>query len=102
MGAAQRQRHLHLLPLGQSQQEGGRPRHGEGRAGPSWCASWCAAADIVVENFMPKSLQRLGLDYESLRALNPRIIHCSISGYGRDGPLADRPAMISSCRPNAG
>ena len=48
-------------------------------------------ADIVVENFMPKSLQRLGLDYESLRALNPRIIHCSISGYGRDGPLADRP-----------
>jgi crotonobetainyl-CoA:carnitine CoA-transferase CaiB-like acyl-CoA transferase len=48
-------------------------------------------ADIVVENFMPKSLQRLGLDYESLRVLNPRIIHCSISGYGRDGPLADRP-----------
>jgi len=48
-------------------------------------------ADVVVENFMPKSLERLGLDYESLRALNPRIIHCSISGYGRDGPLADRP-----------
>jgi len=48
-------------------------------------------ADIVVENFMPKSLQRLGLDYDSLRVINPRIIHCSISGYGRDGPLADRP-----------
>jgi crotonobetainyl-CoA:carnitine CoA-transferase CaiB-like acyl-CoA transferase len=48
-------------------------------------------ADVVIENFLPKSLKRLGLDYESLRALNPRIIHCSISGYGRDGPLADRP-----------
>jgi crotonobetainyl-CoA:carnitine CoA-transferase CaiB-like acyl-CoA transferase len=48
-------------------------------------------ADVVVENFMPKSLERLGLDYESLRALNPRIIQCSISGYGRNGPLADRP-----------
>jgi crotonobetainyl-CoA:carnitine CoA-transferase CaiB-like acyl-CoA transferase len=48
-------------------------------------------ADVVVENFMPKSLRRLGLDYDSLRALNPRIVHCSISGYGRDGPLADRP-----------
>jgi crotonobetainyl-CoA:carnitine CoA-transferase CaiB-like acyl-CoA transferase len=48
-------------------------------------------ADVVVENFMPKSLQRLGLDYDSLRAINPRIVHCSISGYGRDGPLADRP-----------
>jgi len=48
-------------------------------------------ADVVVENFMPKSLERLGLDYQSLRGLNPRIIHCSISGYGRDGPLAHRP-----------
>jgi crotonobetainyl-CoA:carnitine CoA-transferase CaiB-like acyl-CoA transferase len=48
-------------------------------------------ADVVVENFLPKSLKRLGLDYDSLRVLNPRIIHCSISGYGRDGALADRP-----------
>ena len=48
-------------------------------------------ADVLVENFLPRSLKRLGLDYESLRALNPRLIHCSISGYGREGALADRP-----------
>jgi crotonobetainyl-CoA:carnitine CoA-transferase CaiB-like acyl-CoA transferase len=48
-------------------------------------------ADIVVENFLPRSLKKLGLDYPALRALNPRVIHCSISGYGRDGALADRP-----------
>jgi crotonobetainyl-CoA:carnitine CoA-transferase CaiB-like acyl-CoA transferase len=48
-------------------------------------------ADVVVENFLPRSLKRLGIDYESLAALNPRLVHCSISGHGRDGPLADRP-----------
>ena len=48
-------------------------------------------ADVVVENFMPRSLKRLGLDYERLKEINPRIIHCSISGYGRDSALADRP-----------
>jgi crotonobetainyl-CoA:carnitine CoA-transferase CaiB-like acyl-CoA transferase len=48
-------------------------------------------ADVVVENFLPRSLKRLGLDYESLAALNPRLVHCSISGYGRDGAQADRP-----------
>jgi crotonobetainyl-CoA:carnitine CoA-transferase CaiB-like acyl-CoA transferase len=48
-------------------------------------------ADVVVENFLPRSLKRLGLNYESLRALNPRVIHCSISGYGREGALAGRP-----------
>jgi crotonobetainyl-CoA:carnitine CoA-transferase CaiB-like acyl-CoA transferase len=48
-------------------------------------------ADVVVENFLPRSLKRLGLDYPQLAALNPRLVHCSISGHGRDGPLADRP-----------
>jgi crotonobetainyl-CoA:carnitine CoA-transferase CaiB-like acyl-CoA transferase len=47
-------------------------------------------ADIFVENFLPKSLQRLGLDYAALRQINPRLIHCSINGYGR-GPLENRP-----------
>lgn len=50
-----------------------------------------AHADVVVENFLPASLKRLGLDYAALSAVNPRLIHCSITGYGRDNPLENRP-----------
>ncbi|AHL77245.1 CoA-transferase [Stutzerimonas stutzeri] len=50
-----------------------------------------AQADVVVENFLPASLKRLGLDYATLSALNPRLIHCSITGYGHDNPLENRP-----------
>lgn len=45
-------------------------------------------ADIVVENFKVGGLSRYGLDYESLRRLNPRLIYCSITGFGQDGPYA--------------
>lgn len=44
------------------------------------------AADVVVEGYRPGVAARLGVDYETLSALNPRIIYCSISGYGQDGP----------------
>jgi crotonobetainyl-CoA:carnitine CoA-transferase CaiB-like acyl-CoA transferase len=47
-------------------------------------------ADIVVENYRPDVKQRLGVDYESLRAVNPRIILASISGFGQDGPYRTR------------
>jgi crotonobetainyl-CoA:carnitine CoA-transferase CaiB-like acyl-CoA transferase len=50
-----------------------------------------AQADVIVENFLPASLKRLGLDYEVLSAINPRLIHCSITGYGHDNPLENRP-----------
>ena len=50
------------------------------------------SADIVLENFRPGVMQRLKLDYESLRALNSGLIYCSISGYGQSGPSADLPA----------
>jgi Predicted acyl-CoA transferases/carnitine dehydratase len=43
--------------------------------------------DIVVEQFRPGVMQRLGLDYPTLSALNPRLIYCSITGYGQTGPL---------------
>lgn len=50
-------------------------------------------ADIVVENWRPDVKNKLGLDYESLAAVNPRIILASISGYGQDGPYAKRPGF---------
>ena len=49
-------------------------------------------ADIVVENFRPGVMRRLKLDYASLQPLNPKLIYCSISGYGQTGPSAELPA----------
>jgi formyl-CoA transferase len=48
-------------------------------------------ADVVVENFRPGVTTRLGVDYETLRGFNPRLIYASISGFGHTGPYADRP-----------
>lgn len=50
-------------------------------------------ADIVIENGRPGVMRRLGLDYLSIRDNNPRLIYCSISGYGQEGPGAQRPAF---------
>ncbi len=49
------------------------------------------ASDVLVENFRGGTLERMGLGYEDLRGLNLRLVYCSISGYGRTGPYADRP-----------
>lgn len=51
-----------------------------------------AKADVVLENFRPKVMDRLGLGYEVLRQRNPRLIYCAISGFGQAGPWAGRPA----------
>ena len=48
-------------------------------------------ADVLIENFRPGSLARLGFDDDALRELNPGLVHLAISGYGPDGPAADRP-----------
>ncbi|HEY8288844.1 MAG TPA: CoA transferase [Acetobacteraceae bacterium] len=50
-------------------------------------------ADVVVENYRPDVKFRLGVDYESLKAVNPRIVYASISGFGQDGPYRDRPGF---------
>ncbi len=51
------------------------------------------AADVVVENYRPDVKYRLGVDYESLKKINPRIVYASISGFGQDGPYIDRPGF---------
>jgi crotonobetainyl-CoA:carnitine CoA-transferase CaiB-like acyl-CoA transferase len=51
-----------------------------------------ASTDVLVENFRPGVMRRLKLDYDSLKQLNPKLIYCSISGYGQTGPSAELPA----------
>src|SRR5215469_12066204 len=50
-------------------------------------------ADVVVENFRPDVKKRLKIDYKDLHKVNPKIIYASISGFGQDGPYADRPGF---------
>ena len=52
-----------------------------------------AAADILLENFRPPTRAKLRLDYDELAKLNPKLIHCSISGYGQSGPYRDKPGF---------
>lgn len=49
-------------------------------------------ADVLVENFRPGVMARLGLGYEELKQINPKLVYCAISGYGQSGPLKDAPA----------
>jgi crotonobetainyl-CoA:carnitine CoA-transferase CaiB-like acyl-CoA transferase len=51
-----------------------------------------ARADVLIENFRPGVMKRLGLGYERLCAINPDLVYCAISGFGQDGPLAHAPA----------
>ena len=52
-----------------------------------------ATADIFLENFRPPTRTKLGLDYAQLSKLSPKLIHCSISGYGQSGPYCDKPGF---------
>lgn len=61
------------------------------REGAALIRRLAAEADIVVENFKVGGLAKYGLDYASLAAINPRLVYCSITGFGQDGPYADRP-----------
>jgi len=62
-------------------------------AGLSLCLDLAEHADIFIENMRPGTMTRLGLGYEAVRARNPRLIYCAISGYGQTGPSRDDAAM---------
>ncbi|MFI8143205.1 CoA transferase, partial [Acinetobacter baumannii] len=47
--------------------------------------------DVVIENYKAGSLKKYGLDYESLSAINPKLVYCSITGFGQNGPRAEEP-----------
>jgi len=49
--------------------------------------------DVFVQSYRPSTLPKLGIDYETLRKINPRLVYCSISGYGMDGPYRERPGF---------
>ena len=61
------------------------------KAGADLLSGLAKTADIIVENFRPGGLQKYGLDYASVAAINPGIIYCSITGFGQTGPYANRP-----------
>ncbi len=61
-----------------------------------------ARSDVLVENFRPLVMQRLGLDYAAVSALRPDIIYCSVSGYGQSGPRRDWPAIDNIVQATSG
>jgi crotonobetainyl-CoA:carnitine CoA-transferase CaiB-like acyl-CoA transferase len=61
--------------------------------GKEICVELLKGADVFVENFRPGAADRLGLGYEALRALNPRLVYCSISAFGQSGPYVNKPGF---------
>ena len=62
-------------------------------AGVALVKDLAAKCDVLIENYRPGVMDRLGLGYETLSAVNPRLIYCAISGFGMTGPLRDRPSF---------
>ena len=60
------------------------------KAGVDIITKLAEKADVIVENYLPGSLKKYGLDYQTLSAINPRLIYASVTGYGQTGPYSDR------------
>jgi crotonobetainyl-CoA:carnitine CoA-transferase CaiB-like acyl-CoA transferase len=74
-------------------------KHPEGKA---LFIEMACKADIVIENFRPGTMAKLGLDYAVLKAANPRLIYCGISGFGQSGPHSKRPSYDSTAQAAGG
>lgn len=70
--------------------------------GQEICRRLATQVDVLVENFTPGTTARWNIDYPSLSTLNPRLIYCSISGYGQTGPDAHKPAFDITCQARGG
>lgn len=71
-------------------------------AGQELVRSMIASADVLVENFSTGIMEKLGLDYKTCAALNPRLIYCSVSAYGREGEFSDRVAFDTIVQAESG
>lgn len=74
-------------------------KHPRGR---DLCLELAKWADVAVQNFRPGVMERLGLGYDTMVAVNPRLIYANLTGYGRSGDLADRPAMDVAVQARSG
>ena len=61
-----------------------------------------ATADVVVHNFRPQAMERLGLDYEKVKAVNPSVVYCATYGYSKKGPYGDKGALDDSIQAASG
>jgi len=59
-------------------------------------------ADVIIENFVPSVVESLGIGYEVVKKINPKVIYCHVSGFGQDGPYRDRPAFDQLIQGEAG
>ena len=71
-------------------------------AGRDLCLELAKTADVAVQNFRPGVMQRLGLDYDTLRAVNPKLIYANLSAWGQVGPLAQHPGMDVAVQARSG
>ncbi len=76
--------------------------NGRSEAGEGLTRDLIRPADLLITNFTPKSQARYGIDYQRVHAVNPRLVHCSITAYGQPGPWADRRGYENQCNAATG